>query len=68
MISEECINFYNSNKDKTWEMVPPIEGDNITVANWILNNVDFGWIVLDAAPKILVEMVVVMLGFWIATE
>jgi hypothetical protein len=44
MISQECLDFYNKNKDATWQMPAPIEGDNITVARWILNKVDFGWI------------------------
>lgn len=47
MISQECLDFYNKNKNATWEMIPPIEGDNITVASWILNKIDFGWIELD---------------------
>ncbi len=47
MISQECLDFYNKNKNASWEMTKPISGDNITVANWILNEVDFGWIELD---------------------
>lgn len=47
MISQQALDFYNRNKDQKWKMIPLIDGDNITVANWILNNIDFGWIELD---------------------
>jgi hypothetical protein len=47
MISQQALEFFNNNKDQKWEILAPIEGDNVTVANWILNSIDFGWIELD---------------------
>jgi hypothetical protein len=49
MIPDEALNFYNKNKNLTWNVTPIPEHliSNIEKARWILNKAKFGWIELD---------------------
>ena len=49
MISQECLNFYEANKDKTspLPLLPLGIVENLDIANWLLNESNFGWLELD---------------------
>ena len=54
MIDNNALDFYNKNKNCTWN-VQPIPADLISyvdIANWILNDSDFGWLELDISIEL----------------
>jgi hypothetical protein len=49
MITQEALNFYHENKSYKWhpEPIPYNILSDYEIANWVLNQLDFGWIELD---------------------
>jgi hypothetical protein len=49
MINYQALDFYNKNKDCTWQLESAPSGisSNIELADWLLNKSKFGWLELD---------------------
>lgn len=49
MINTQALDFYNKNKDCTWQLESAPEGisSNLELADWLLNKSKFGWLELD---------------------
>jgi len=49
MINHQALDFYNKNKDCTWQLESAPSGisSNIELADWLLNKSKFGWLELD---------------------
>lgn len=47
MINQEALEFYQKNKDCTWQLETAPVGTNLEIASWLLNDSNFGWLELD---------------------
>lgn len=49
MIAEKTLEFYQKNKDCTWQLedIPTGLTTNLEIADWLLNTSTFGWLELD---------------------
>jgi hypothetical protein len=47
MINKQALDFYNKNKDCTWQLEKAPKGSAIEIADWLLNKSNFGWLELD---------------------
>jgi hypothetical protein len=55
MISKESLDFYQTNKDCTWQLEqhPAHLTTNLEITNWLLNQSNFGWLELDTNINII---------------
>ena len=47
MITDQALDFYNKNKDCSWQLEKAPNGSAMEIANWLLNESNFGWLELD---------------------
>ena len=47
MIDPKTLEFYQKNKDCTWQLETAPPGTNLEIASWLLNESNFGWLELD---------------------
>jgi len=54
MIEQNALDFYQNNKDCTWQLeaVPKGVTSDLEIADWLLNKSSFGWLELDIAIDI----------------
>ena len=47
MITDQALDFYNKNKDCSWQLEQAPNGSAMEIASWLLNKSNFGWLELD---------------------